>query len=752
MDSITPYITVVITILGVAYPILLQVTSRLDGKYSSDHILELFYSEPESKIFKYSLIAALCFIFLWSLKLKPLIEIDSLSFFIDNSAFILVVCSTIFLIFVFFFLIRKIIIYYIPSMMVMYFIKKHKSNSQGFKYVEALGDMLYQYIRTPQGNISRTLSNFFYSVFNEEREKSLNKPVEYPDLFYNIVYYCIEELINSQRKKNQIFEHHIAGELWMLGEGQKHEISRKTYGNIWHGLLLIIHYKRDDLILNYWENAHNYFIKSIPYIYEEFDEDDLTFTRVLNEEEINKRKEERERFIEFHYAIGGLLLYERRYNCLNRLFNFTNNYPPVYEMLPETMTEIFRFYNDIRDPYFRKHPFISSVYPFPNHKGLNADSVVKKWIKSYMAVLFLRQYTIQPHLITMRPLDMPIFPDNRGEIKFWIEGLDFFKREVSAHLANKKLLSSLNFNFILSQSTEEQSNLEPLVFIDNLKQSLEKQYEEVVVSTSISKIKKLRFYASTRTTIEDTLNSFMKISNQSINDSETNSWYISGLNMKQDKDSFSEKPEIPNLNYDSFLGNALSRRINDGIASTFFFKKTRAYIVKPEKIFEAIDRLKVDSNYVIVCFGVFLDYYIKQLSINGLTQSEYKGISIHCFSGSNHVSQSFFILKKDDLPNIKDIPTQDKYISKYSLDKVSRKFDLHASVVDLKSASEEILNENRKDPSDYEIMKSVLLNIHLDLEIKWKNKIDMVQIVEYSEYKQKGLESNLRDIIPFGLE
>ena len=46
------YIYIVISLLGVAYPLLLQVIARLDEKYSSENIVELFDKEFEGKAFK----------------------------------------------------------------------------------------------------------------------------------------------------------------------------------------------------------------------------------------------------------------------------------------------------------------------------------------------------------------------------------------------------------------------------------------------------------------------------------------------------------------------------------------------------------------------------------------------------------------------------------------------------------------------------------------------------------------------------
>ena len=48
MDEIGIYATVVITILGIAYPILFQVIAKLDENYSSDIVFDLFKKEPDS--------------------------------------------------------------------------------------------------------------------------------------------------------------------------------------------------------------------------------------------------------------------------------------------------------------------------------------------------------------------------------------------------------------------------------------------------------------------------------------------------------------------------------------------------------------------------------------------------------------------------------------------------------------------------------------------------------------------------------
>lgn len=124
MQDISIYTGVVIAILGIAYPILLQVIARLDETYSSNLIIDLFEQEPRLKWFKVQLYISLFLILIWSLQLKPLEAFSGLGFVIDNSATLLVVISSTLLVISFILLVKRIFTYYVPSKFVNYLINE----------------------------------------------------------------------------------------------------------------------------------------------------------------------------------------------------------------------------------------------------------------------------------------------------------------------------------------------------------------------------------------------------------------------------------------------------------------------------------------------------------------------------------------------------------------------------------------------------------------------------------------------------
>lgn len=748
MDEIGIYATVVITILGIAYPILFQVIAKLDENYSSDIVFDLFKKEPDSIWFLRLLWLSLIAVLIWSLKLEPLFQIDKLNFIINNSASILIILSTTSLVVLFFFFVNKILTYYVLKDFAKYLIKKHNGEKDKLIYFQALNDVFIISIRNNRENVLKTISDFFYEVFKEEREK-LNKnnlPIEYPDLYYKLVSNSIIELAILKERRILSLELRTAGEVWLIGELQGYKISEKTFLWMWNNLLLAIRYDNDDMIVSHWETMHQYYQYQMPSISKIFDK---TYQKVLNEDKVNERELEKNRILEFHYALGGLLLYTKRYDCINRIFNHTMTEPPQYVLLPESMDEIFIFYNQIHNLLESRYQWISSIYPYPKLTGVNADDVIKKWISSYMAILFLRQYGIHSYYSSNEPLDFPTLPNRQIEINAWIDGLDFFKKLIKEHLENKELLSLLGLDFITEEWCTEKGVPYPLEFLDQLHVMLKDRYHQNAMSIEIENDKKQQLYDSSTRIIESKLNQFMVICDHSEISEEVDKWYIKGLKLLQEKYPFTNDHDAEHLNFDSFLAEMLSKRINEGLIKTFYFKKNKTYLLKPENIFEGIDRLHIDDEFVIICFGINIKYYIDHLKIKDLSLTKYKNTNIYIFDGSGLVNSAFFILKKSDLPSLKTLEIDSAFIDEYALNKISDKYNLYSSVLDLNLSPKEFLDENRQGKSDDELRKSALVNIIINLEIKWKKNINMVQINEYSEYINRGLLNELSEIESF---
>lgn len=749
MTEIDIYLTATITILGVAYPILLQVIARLDEKYSSDHIVELFNLEWELKAFKYSLKIALVLIVIWSLKLVPLFSNDFFDIYINNSAAILIAVVSVFLVITFFLLVDKILTYYTPTKIIPYFIKRQKESQNDFKYFEALTDILLISIRKQERNHTETLSMFYYLAFKMEREKSGEKPVEYPDLYYDAVYIIIEELAILKEKRNRAFEVRAGGGLWLLGELSGYEISEKTYTWLWRNLLLMIVYDNQDMIFDYWKTAFQYITYSLAPVFPKPVPSEGGI-EIVNQAEVDKRKKERNRFEEFHFAMGGLLLYSNKFELLSKMFGYTQSQPPSYELLPDSMTEVFIAFNKFRDPYDTNFSWISSKYSFPGLGGLASDSIVKNWISKYMAILFLRQYSLQSYLVTMRPLAFPTMPRAQSEVREWIDGMDYFKSLVQEILDNEVLLKVLGFDFITRSWSEKKHVAYPTDYIDEVKKKLQGEYAQKAYTQEVAIEKVDQFELATTNVLLPVLQEVLVLNNNNELGNEVDKWYINGKRMLFSKDAFSENPEAHYIDFDNFLANRVAEVIREGIASTFLFKKSKSYLLEAQNIFKAIEKLNIGNDYIIINYGLDLQSYIDKQTDN-LTLTEFNGVKILTITETRNVRNSLFVLKRSSLPSIEFNQVEKDTIKKFSLKKLIPDINLYTSVIDLNVVEAPLLNEVRNEKEDEELRRSVLLYIDFVIEIQWGKESDIIQIVESSPYRQQGILSTVNDVVPFQL-
>ena len=97
-----------------------------------------------------------------------------------------------------------------------------------------------------------------YWAFQDIRGKSNADYVEYPEVYYEVVYKSIVELAQQRQKKLSYLEYRTAGGIWLLGEMQGSKISEKTFNWLWNNLKVAFEYEQDDMVVYYWQNSHRY--------------------------------------------------------------------------------------------------------------------------------------------------------------------------------------------------------------------------------------------------------------------------------------------------------------------------------------------------------------------------------------------------------------------------------------------------------------------------------------------------------------
>ncbi|RWU05057.1 hypothetical protein [Pedobacter chitinilyticus] len=736
-------ITFIAALVGVAYPILLEVVSRLDEKYGSLVIVNLFKEEIEWKLFRLMLFTSLFCVLVYIVLNVPYLAITTNICFTNMfiSAFII---STTVLIIVFLFFVKKIIIYYSTNQVLQYF--NQQKDNEDHIYFQATSDILNLSIKKQDTVTAKTASEFIYKNFRNIRVLNSGIQVQYPNAYYQAVHKIIQELIYSRDERFIYLEHRTIGGVWYLGEHERAKIHEDTFGWLWHGLVLAVKHDRDDMVMHYWSVAHQYFMYELSSIHPNHVRMNEQFV-VQNAQEVDDREEERSRFLEFNYALGGLLMYRGRHKCLKRIFEYTTSLPPSYDLLPLWMNEVFQLYFKFRDPYDYNFPFINNRYYFPEVEGIQGENAVKFWICKYAALLFIRQYSIIPYLSFMEPLRYPFIPEKQNEKRLWIENLDHFKTLIENILNDGALLNDVGFGYINSQWFIDEGKTSPQDFIENLKQEVSQAYDNTELNQPISDAKRQSFIDGTKNILSKVINEYKSKLNSEIEE-EYKSWFVPSINMVSEKSAFSDNQDVHHTNYDTFLAAEQANRISMSVSETFHLKYTERFLLKTPDLFKALDRLALDpKKFVIVNFGIELNYQINYEKIDGLTATQYKSLEIITFDNFNRamMNPTFFVLEKRHLPALVCKQIAQDQLQKYSLTEIDEELHIYASVIDL-NLNDDLRNELEAEDIYPNLRKSALLYIGTPIEIRWAKNIKMLALSQFSEFRNRGVANDAGDV------
>ncbi len=735
----------VIAILSVAYPILLQVISRLDEKYSSIVIVDLFKKEREWLLFRIFTISTLVLVGLYAL-INLFLFLNRMPY-INQAVVYLLFSSTVLLIIYFLLFISKILTYYTPAKIVGYFISK--KDDQKFEYFNALSDILYFSIEQQKDVFARMIQDYYYEAFYNYRKKSIGKPVEYPQPYYQLVINTVSRLAPLNNRRFGFLEHRTVGGIWLIGEGKDIELSERTYSYLWNSLTIATNFERDDMVMQYWSTAHQHFIYHLSRVHP-VSENSGDYA-IVNQKAIDTRNNERNRFLEFNQALMGLLLFKNRLSCIKRIFAYTTSIPPSYDLLPVSMTEVFNIFFNFWDVYSRNFPFITFKYWYPETEGLNSEGLVKRWTSTYAALLFLRQYSIVEYYTYLKPLNKPQIPEKKLERKIWIENLDNFKRLVNEVYQNQELLKTVGLGFLNDDWCNTNHKPKPVEFIEDVKKNVEEAYKRTEKEQFVDEKELKRFEEATSLILEETLKPYLELFNNPAT-SEVKSYYIYSTKGRLPKKDFAEDKESDSLNYHSIYAQTLSDQVKEELFNTFLFQKRVNYRLFESDLFSAIDNLQLDPElYLIINFGIDLNF-IDNGKIDGLIDNCYKGITIYNlpFYGKGSDSR-LFIIKKSDLPflTLKELPQQQ--IEKYNLELLNE-LNIYGSINDLFRNVDLKNEEIREGYTDVEeIEEQVLIFIGVNLEIKWKTSAEITSLsLTYPYFTSSEPANLLSDIKPIG--
>jgi hypothetical protein len=727
-----------VAILGIAYPVLIDKISNIGQKYNSEYLPNVFDSEyPDIKIIKkISCFQLILILTLVSLLFK-ILNFETIEYFknnalVENSADILVFSMTLFLTISFFYWVNKIMLYQgKASELLKYLINKYqnqKIENQSKTYLlKSINEFSIFAIEKQDIHLQESLLDFYSKQFNYYRENyNLDKGPEYPIDLYYITNEIIATSVNNQNKKLKALEHRASSGMWLIGESFKFaKISNSTYKWLWRNLVTSSTYK--NLTANYWSSASQYFNYSLSGLVPEYN-----LFEISNQAEIDNVENERKRFLELNYALGGLLYYQNEFNILKYIVSFSQSQPPSYPLLPQTMDEIFYWFNQFSNEFKSRSEPLEYKYYFPEIDNLGISSNVSHNICKYISLLFVRQFTQQAIYVYQNFKIFHNLTDDLQELYSYNDRLPYFRNCIEKILSNKELLKTLEFDI---------EPVEVLNTFDDLDAKIKERIDITKLNANLSEDKIQIFKDSTKKIIIKAFNEYQNIKNSDdfIDIDDSNITSIIGELIVSSKSSFTDN-DIPNFNFDSIYSEHIANnKIKYFLPNSFLLSRTDKYLIEKKQLLEGLERIIKDLKDKII-IAVRPSYDSKQL----VSESKFKDILVEIPSTNNYLNDTFFILDKKDLPKFESKKLPQKKIDKFDLTLLDETYNLYTNVIDINRQEKLSLKEEYITKDDKEL--KVLILISFIFLIKWKKNRNITMLSLTSPYQERGIVNKIEDL------
>ena len=727
-------IPVIIGILSLMTPVLLEALSRIDNKYNSVVLVKAFKQEPIFRLFVIALIASIISIVLWCLNLPRIIDIPLLNKFIDNSASYLLLGATVILVISALEVIWLLTIYYTPESLLGRFVKKYSKVQNKEFYFNCISKIFNYSLVVPDDEITRSSWNFIQS---EVIKYSKNAP-EYPSFVYNAIYEADDLL--CKRENNTLISFQNTAFFPLLLQCRD-KISDRLYDFLWSSIRQFLFYDKTAYIYNYWKEAHSYYLSNFSFQHYGCENDANLEQRAL-------------RFREFHYALGGLLIKQRRYDLLVKLFTYTNTYPsPTYVLVPERMSLLIKDYiyisrDEIKDAFHWER-----CYPYPEVDGISANNTIQGYIMRFFAVLFLRQYTIPQYLVISAPLEMPAIPKTMYEKQYIVEQLNILQKFVRYYRTQRDLMLSLGFEDLCDNSWfEEHGKIKPeellsdycsdIISAKNLQEQSQspdpqilKEFNEKsvnIVGSAFEYCKKFML-----------LERFAGI--------EYKATTIRNRHCILDKAAFCADQGITYVNSLEITAQSVANDIKYFSLNTFLMMRSKNLKLRLSDAFELISRwCSLHRDIKVFVVGANMEYLKQNLThlkeIHG--QWVYESVEIIPLIGNGIIEQKILLIEKSDLPVLTYVDMPKPTVSKFDLEEVDAERKIYTSVLNLYDPKyEEIKKDIAQDGTSIdELNKKVLACVDVCPHFSYKPDATVVMISIFDEFTNKDNPQKIENI------
>lgn len=735
-------------------PIIIQTVGQIDVRYNSIRLVKRFKSERLFTYFLGSLIfAIIMLIYNKTVLIQWKHDWGHLDNIMSESSNILTLASTIVLIYLLFKITWLIICYY--DYQKLYWRIRNNINIENGIIEKDGRDIaeLGKFILLKDDN--NTSANFYQLLYEYSIEKSNDKVfevVEYDDWFYDVILSINETLCREKILSISIVNGNDLLKIF-IPENPESIISDKTYMVLWRTLQQQLYYEKNNMVLEYWEFAHQYSLLRLRPMKAEsvIESEPLT---INNKTYSQKRDEQIIRFKEFHVALCSFILYSKKYELLQKILNYSSTEPYQFPLVPSSFQDITQQFINLKIVEAYPSLYYLKNYPFRGEKGVDAGNITLSWCYKYLSLLLVRLNSFEVSNMSSwkNPWEKPKTPSSLQETTELLLIVEQIKYYVEAWRKKDgfQMIGYLGWDVKNDDLDLVITKLDK--YINDLKETIIHKRESIAPSPD----KIMQFNDRSLELIRNTVNTYQNILPKcSVSDRKLIKDVInSSYSMPIDKEAFSDDQTKHFVNFDEVVATNVVREFYH-LYSLSFYKNTKRFItIDSENLFQALDKLigEKSNQYVVICFGLYLDYYLKKPNsqiIRNVEQSRNyskftfkQKIIIHSLpSGDNSLmDNNVVIINKDDLPCYEHQVPPKATIEKFNLKQIDDTLSLYSSIQ---------CDDIQQVHVEFDAKKNCLATIYYCLILYWKKSADVTNLRIISKYVDSGMGeviSNLSEL------
>lgn len=572
-NSFSGAISIFTAVFGMAYPLLQECVQRIEDKYICSHIARRFKSEQTYILFNWLIV--ICMV--EAVTFPLLLQLWYFNWW--TCAVVCVQLISVFCLMLFTVLFIQMILTYYDVNSLFLRIKKHHAE-------EELPNLLclIQYAsRKDLGELYRdVLTEIFSFIYEQRRDTPEGQAVTYTlavtDAINSIFRWSYKDVGSYFYERNDII-----GALFDYT--QEKMVSEQTYKQVWHTLNNIVQADNEQWFRQYWSLACQYYSFHLSNLRHDHDQS------------------ERNRFLEMHLMLGGLLCMHRKYEWLEYMMNYSNSMPPRFDLVPSSATLIFEALYDMEAK--ADSPFQWQLLAKYNFIGLKGDvydeHTVVKYVEEYLAMLIVRLWSVNDYNITfMPPMEFPSatedLDENDRRVKYMERLIRGIRQLYSDYDLEKLKLANLP------------AKLTTLDFLGDYVKILKQRNEEISGRQEVDgeKIDKIR--GEILKALDSKTLRLPQGQHKDGRGTITTPVYA-GCNL--DPDHMLKGRRISMTGFGDVLVDVLDANtvLLYGRILTSNSHLRHSYSIRYQDIFKAIDKLSINGDFIILLMGTYLEHF-----------------------------------------------------------------------------------------------------------------------------------------------